>query len=48
MKIGKKRGLNESMNYEAVCRTAPAAPGLLKIGSVWFGGDPPKGVYQYK
>ena len=22
--------MNESVNYEAVCRTAPATPGLLK------------------
>ena len=34
MKIGRKRigdSLTELMNYEAVCRTAPATPGLLII-----------------
>ena len=27
----KERWLNQSMNYDGVCRTAPATPGLLKI-----------------
>ena len=34
MTIRRKRishSINESINYEAVCRTAPASPGLLKI-----------------
>ena len=34
MKIGRKRigdSVTESMNYEAVCRTALATPGLLNI-----------------
>ena len=34
MKIGRKRlthRLNELINHEAVCRTAPAAPSLLTI-----------------
>ena len=33
MKIGRKRvtySLNESVNYDGACRTAPATPGLLK------------------
>ena len=25
------QSINQSINYEAVCRTAPATPGLLKI-----------------
>ena len=28
--------MNESMNYEGVCRTAPATPGLLNIFIVGF------------
>ena len=34
MKIWRKRMthlMNESINYEAVCRTTPATPGLFKI-----------------
>ena len=32
MKIGRKR-IIQSVNYEGVCRTAPATPGLLKRGT---------------
>ena len=38
-KIWKKRmtdWMNESVNYEAVCRTAPATPGLLKRFHMFF------------
>ena len=32
--------INESINYEPVCRTAPAAPGLSKIMGEGGGLDP--------
>ena len=32
----KDDSVNESMNHEAVCRTAPATPGLLPIPINYF------------
>ena len=29
--LGGKGRVNQSMNHNSVCRTAPASPGLLKI-----------------